>query len=183
VFLFIGTIGISTSKKLGKKYVYRGIKLAFVIIMILIVIMSLGVFGSMTGLGENADATVSEIFSSLSSQPFGGDKTIPLYIEGVDSASLDLQWGLGLGGQLLLVAGLIIVIAGVLLFVANTTFFEQKHFEKSKKGKKEKLVNAETEKVEQETEDVKENEDVGRSDAEPSEEEKNESLESTEGKT
>ena len=183
VFLFIGTIGISTSKKLGKKYVYRGIKLAFVIIMILIVIMSLGVFASMTGLGESADATVSEIFSSLSSQPFGGDKTIPLHVEGVDSASLDLQWGLELGGQLLLVAGLIIVIAGVLLFVANTTFFEQKHFEKSKKGKKEKLVKAETEKVEQETEDVKENEDVERSGAEPSEEEKNESLESTEGKT
>ena len=182
MFLIIGTIGISASRKLGKKYIYRGVKLAFVIIMILIVIMSLGAFGSMTGLDENADTTVSEIFSSLSSQPLGGDKTIPLHIDGVDSASLSLQWGLGLGGQLLLAAGLIIVIAGVLLFVANITFFEQKHFEKSKKktstmGKKIKHIKTEEETAVQDVEAIKENGDVERSNAEPSEEDKTELLE------
>ena len=152
VFLIIGTTGISKSKKLGKKYIFRGIRLAVVIIAVLIAIMSLGFLGGINGLDQTDDVGASEIFSALSSQPFGGATTIPLEVEGVDSASLYLKWGLGIGGQMLLIAGLVIIIAGIMQFAANTTFFEERQFEKPKKGKgkksKEKFEEPEIDKIE-----------------------------------
>jgi len=126
VFLIISTIGIAKSKKLGKKYIYRGIRLAVYIIVILIGIVSLGFLGDTISPDQAQDTGALEIFDAISSNPFGGTTTIPLQIEGQESASLGLQWGLGLGGQLLLVAGLIIIIAGVMEFSARATFFEEK---------------------------------------------------------
>ena len=159
VFLIIRTVGISTSKKLGKKYIYRGFRLAFVIIMILIAIMSLGVLGNMIELEQSADTTVSEVFSALSSKPFGGSETISLDVPDIDSTSFTLKWGLGLGGELLLIAGFIIVIAGVMQFAANTEFFERRQFGKikkvkSKKPKKEKLKR-QAEESKEETREIK----------------------------
>lgn len=135
VFLIISTIGISKSKKIGKKYIYRGIRLAIYIIIILIGITSLGFLGDTMGQDQAQDVVASEIFDAISSNPFGGTTTIPLQIEGEESASLGLQWGLGQGGLLLLFAGLIIVIAGVLEFAAHATFFEEKQVAKLKKAK------------------------------------------------
>jgi hypothetical protein len=137
LFLIIGTIGISKSKKLGKKYLYRGFRLAIYIIIILIGITSLGFLGDTIGQDQAQDVVASEIFDAISSNPFGGTTTIPLEIEGVDSASLGLQWGLGQGGLFLLIAGLIIVIAGILEFAARATFFEERQVGKLQEAKPE----------------------------------------------
>ena len=125
VFLVLATIGISSSKKLGRKYITRGIKLLIPVIIILAVIMALGMipFGSVAD--GNADATVEEILGSISSAPFGGQKTIPVYESGV-SGQISFQWGLGLGGQLLLVAAIILLVAGIMEIIAKTSFFKER---------------------------------------------------------
>ena len=57
---------------------------------------------------------------------------------------IELQWGFGLGGILLLISGVILVISGGLEVLANTEFFkiktvEEKKKEKPKKPKEEKV--------------------------------------------
>ena len=154
VFLVLATIGISSSKKLGRKYITRGIKLLIPIIIILAVIMALGMipFGSVAG--GNVDATVEEILGSISSAPLGGQKTIPVYESGV-SGQISFQWGLGLGGQLLLVAAIILLVAGIMEIIAKTSFFKEKVSDKSKKLKPKKSPEESLETQNEEAEEIK----------------------------
>ena len=154
VFLVLTTIGISSSKKLGRKYITRGIKLLIPIIIILAVIMALGMipFGSVAD--GNVDATVEEILGSISSAPFGGQKTIPVYESGV-SGQISFQWGLGLGGQLLLVAAIILLVAGIMEIIAKTSFFKEKVSDKSKKLKPKKSPEESLETQNEEAEEIK----------------------------
>ena len=154
VFLVLATIGISSSKKLGRKYITRGIKLLIPIIIILAVIMALGMipFGSVAD--GNADATVEEILGSISSAPFGGQKTIPVYESGV-SGQISFQWGLGLGGQLLLVAAIILLVAGIMEIIAKTSFFKERVSDKSKKLKPKKSPEESLETQNEEAEEIK----------------------------
>ncbi len=154
VFLVLATIGISSSKKLGRKYITHGIKLLIPIIIILAVIMALGMipFGSVAG--DNVDATVEEILGSISSAPFGGQKTIPVYESGV-SGQISFQWGLALGGQLLLVAAIILLVAGIMEIIAKTSFFKEKVSDKSKKLKPKKSPEESLETQSEEAEEIK----------------------------
>ena len=154
VFLVLATIGISSSKKLGRKYITRGIKLLIPVIIILAVIMALGMipFGSVAD--GNADATVEEILGSISSAPFGGQKTIPVYESGV-SGQILFQWGLGLGGQLLLVAAIILLVAGIMEIIAKTSFFKERVSDKSKKVKPEKSSEEPLEVSKEKAEEIK----------------------------
>jgi len=154
VFLVLTTIGISSSKKLGRKYITRGIKLLIPITVILAVIMALGMipFGSVAD--GNVDATVEEILGSISGAPFGGQKTIPVYESGV-SGQISFQWGLGLGGQLLLVAAIILLVAGIIEIIAKTSFFKEKVSDKSKKLKPKKSPEESLETQNEEAEEIK----------------------------
>ena len=154
VFLVLTTIGISSSKKLGRKYITRGIKLLIPVIIILAVIMALGMipFGSVAD--GNADATVEEILGSISSAPFGGQKTIPVYESGI-SGQILFQWGLGLGGQLLLVAAVMLLVAGIMEIIAKTSFFKERVSDKSKKVKPEKSPEEPLEAPNEEVEEIK----------------------------
>ncbi len=154
VFLVLATIGISSSKKLGRKYITRGIKLLIPIIIILAVIMVLGTipFGSVAG--GNVDATVEEILGSISSAPLGGQKTIPVHESGV-SGQISFQWGLGLGGQLLLVAAIILLVAGIMEVIAKTSFFKERVSDKSKKLKPKKSLEESLETQNEEAEEIK----------------------------
>ena len=137
VFLVLATVGISSSKKLGRKYIFRGIKLLIPIVIILVMIMQLGAipFGSMAG--ESADETIEEILSSISSSPISGQMTIPVS-ESEVGGQIVFQWGLDLGGQLLLVAAIVFFISGIMETTAKTSFFEKRVSDKSKKSKFEK---------------------------------------------
>jgi len=128
VFLIIATIGVSQSKKIGYKYIWRGIRLFTPIILIIVVIMSMGnIAGSM---GEDLEgAETGDIFSSISSSPLGGDGSFDFTIVEEDveeTATLNMKWGLGLGGILLLLAGILIIVSGVIEIIANTVFFQTK---------------------------------------------------------
>ena len=126
LFMIIATIGISHSKKLGRKYIWRGIRLLIPIILLIVAILAIGsIIPSDAVAGSEAGSSIGEILSSISSSPLGNQKTFLLSIEEV-SISLQMRWGLGLGAQLLLISGIIILMAGILEIMANTIFFQPK---------------------------------------------------------
>lgn len=127
IFLIVATIGIAYSKKLGGKYIWRGIRLLIPIILILIVIMALGAIIPSEGIGSNqTSSSISDVLNSISSSPFGNEQIFNIDIGAGVSAPLKMKWGLGLGGTLLLVSGIIIIAAGVFELIAKTQFFTPK---------------------------------------------------------
>jgi len=161
--MVLTTIGISTSKKLGHKYIGRGIKLLFPIVMILIAIMAIGMVIPSFIAGDTGEATMENVFDSISGSPFGGTKTLMISEAGDGGqVEVDMQWGLGLGGQLLIAAGIILLIAGIVEVIAKTSFFEGGPIEKSKEQKPKKPKGQPKEKIEEneslKTEDFEKNE-------------------------
>jgi len=123
-YLVIATIGISNSKKLGRKYIFRGIKLLVPIIFIIIVILSIGFVIGSYPLGE-LDPGVEQIFGSVTSSPLGGQKTVYLTSLG-ESEQISIKWGLDLGGQLLIISSILLIIAGIIEIIANSDFYSEK---------------------------------------------------------
>jgi hypothetical protein len=125
IFMIIATVGIPLSKKLGTKYIWRGIRLLFPFILILVFIILLGsIVHEMEG-GSGASSYIEEIIDPLISSPFGGQSSTSFGIS-AGTAQVNLQWGLGIGAWLLLFAGIIILISGILEIIANTQFFVTK---------------------------------------------------------
>lgn len=136
VFLIIASIGIAHSKKLGQKYMFRGVKLLVPVVLIVIIIMALGAipFESFADTGD-ASVDIGEVIGAISSSPSGGQKIVSIPdIEG----QIELQWGFGLGGILLLVSGIILIISGFLEIIANTSFFKSKIIEEPRKENQDK---------------------------------------------
>lgn len=136
VFLIIASIGISHSKKLGQKYMFRGVKLLIPLVLIVIIIIALGAipFESFADTGD-ASVDIGEVIGAISGSPSGGQKIVSIPdIEG----QIELQWGFGLGGILLLISGIILIISGILETIANTSFFKSKIIEKPRKETKNK---------------------------------------------
>jgi hypothetical protein len=127
LFLIIATIGINHSKKLGWKYIWRGVRLLVPVIIILVVIMAIGslVPAEAAGSDSTAVSTVTGILNSISSSPFGNQQTFEISHEGI-LVPLPMQWGLGSGALLLLFAGIIIIISGAIEFIANSQLFTTK---------------------------------------------------------
>jgi len=126
LFLVLAAVGISRSSKLGRKYIWYGIKLLIPVIIILVGVVLVGMISSnlMGGVSDYFD--VKAVFDSVSSSPFGGNTVVPVSVSGVNVGLINLQWGLGLGAQLLLGSGIILLIAGVLEVIANAQFFATK---------------------------------------------------------
>jgi len=132
VLFVLGTIGISRSPKLGAKYLWRGVKLMVpvLVIMIAIVILSSFALSAIGGIaGDAGGETIADVFNALASSPGGGQESLAIQTGDV-SGQINIQWGFGLGGMLLIVAGLMMVIAGIIEIVAKTSFFETKAPEK-----------------------------------------------------
>ncbi|MEE8564866.1 MAG: hypothetical protein V3S79_00610, partial [Candidatus Thermoplasmatota archaeon] len=134
IFLIFASVGLSKSKKLGNKYLFRGIRLLIPIIIILLIIISLRLipFDSLANSGD-AGVNIGEVIDSISDSPINGQRYIT--IQGIDG-QIKLNWGLGLGGFLLLFSGILLIIAGILERLANTEFFQEKIISESKKSKK-----------------------------------------------
>ncbi|KYK21228.1 hypothetical protein AYK21_05100 [Thermoplasmatales archaeon SG8-52-2] len=129
IFLIIATIGIPFSRKLGTKYIWRGVRLIIPFILIIIVIMALAsIVTSAIPAELSAGAEyVEDILGSISSGPLGGQSTTVISLEGgLIDGQVDIEWGLGSGGWLLLTAGIILIIAGVLELMSKTQFFTTK---------------------------------------------------------
>jgi membrane protease YdiL (CAAX protease family) len=137
VFLILATVGIAQSKKLGRKYIGRGVRLLVPFIAVFVVVMVLAnILPMMAPVGSTGEFEFSSTVNAMASAPFGGEKTVLL--QDVAGGQVYLKWGFGLGLYLLLFAGIIVIVAGVLELVARSTLFEQRQFEKQKKNKKPK---------------------------------------------
>jgi len=126
VFLVIASIGIHRSRKLGYKYIWKGIRILIPIILILVVILALGGIVPSSSAQGTEEADFTEILHEISSSPFGGKTTYLVPVaEGIQEP-LIIEWGLGFGAQMLLLSGIIFIVAGVLEFTANKEFFTPK---------------------------------------------------------
>lgn len=125
VFLLLGTIGVSTSRKLGKKFIGKGIRLLIPVIIILIVFMVIGSVVNFSELTPTEAPEVSNIFSAMGGSPWGGESSYS-FISGGTTASATVRWGLGQGGIMLLISGILLLVAGMIEMSARTTFFKEK---------------------------------------------------------
>jgi hypothetical protein len=129
IFLIIATIGIPLSRKLGTKYIWRGVRLIIPFILIIIAIVAMGAIVPNLLPAEASEGTqyVQEILDSFTSSPFGGQTTTYIELEdGLIDGQVDVEWGLGSGGWLLLTSGIILIVAGIMEFMSKTQFFTTK---------------------------------------------------------
>jgi len=137
IFMILATIGINKSRKLGLKYIFKGIRL---ILMIVSLIVGLMLIGNLTGLGSQNELSsnnfVMGLISEISSSPMGGTYSSQNVISEL-SGEISFQWGLGDGAMLLIYGGIILLIAGVLEIIAKKEFFKPKTPYKKEKSKKE----------------------------------------------
>jgi len=137
IFLILATVGISSSKKLGKKYIGKGIRLIVPIIVIFIAIIAIGSidFSATIG-GESANVEIANILSTISGSPFGGQQAATIQ----DGGTANFQWGFCYGGLMLIASCVVLIIAGILELMARTTLFGNKSIDEapkeSKKSKK-----------------------------------------------
>ncbi len=127
VFIVLSTIGISQSKKLGKKYLLHGTRLMVPFILIFFFIMmiaSIVPFVSPVSLKGNTD--VQSAINAVSAAPFSGQYTVQITGVQGGGGSVHLRWGFGIGAYLLLFAGIVLVMAGLIEFTAYAQFFEEK---------------------------------------------------------
>jgi hypothetical protein len=148
VFLVLATIGISQSKKLGKKYILRGIRLLVPFILIFIFILAVGsVIPQFAPVAMKDSTDVFSAMNAMSAAPFNGQYTIQL--SGVDGGGdVHLQWGFGIGVYLLMFAGILLIMAGLIEITAHAKFFEEKKTFSILKEKKEKQEEVNEEKKE-----------------------------------
>ncbi|MEF8879226.1 MAG: hypothetical protein V5A64_02385 [Candidatus Thermoplasmatota archaeon] len=146
-FFILRSIGISRSKKLGKKYIWRGIKTMLPIIFILVAIVALGSIVSSNIGAVGGENFTLDLVDSFSSSPFKGTENVELPGENF-TAQLEIKWGLGLGGQLLLSSGLIFIAAGIIEVISKSDFFETKT-SVNKKSKKKKDFTSDSSKEKQ----------------------------------
>ena len=127
IFMIIATVGIPISKKLGGKYIWRGIRFIVYFILILVPILIIGTIVPPLVQEQFSDASpyIQNLIGPIAKSPFGGQSTASIDVTG-GSAMISLQWGLGLGAWMLLIAAIIMIIAGVLELMSKTQFFATK---------------------------------------------------------
>ncbi len=137
LFFIIATIGVHHSKKLGRKYIYRGIRLLVPVIIIIIALFALNSIPFDSFLPGEATVDISTVMNAIAGSPFGGEQTVTIPQV---SGQLQLQWGFSLGGYLLMFSGILLIVSGVVEGMANTEFFESSHVSsiEDKPKKKEK---------------------------------------------
>jgi len=125
VFLVLSTIGISQSKKLGKKYMFRGVRLLLPFILILIFILFIAsILPAISPPNIEEYPGTSDAIKAVSAAPFSGQHTVQ--VTEVAGGSIQLSWGVGIGAYLLLFAGILLMIAGVLEMTAHEQLYEEK---------------------------------------------------------
>ena len=130
IFMVIGTVGLHLSRKLGMKYVLKGVRLMVIAVIIIVALMLIGMFTS--------GMPFSDVLTAISNNPIGGTYVLQQGFEGITGA-VTFQWGLGIGVIYLIIAGIIFLVAGILVIMSKKEFFKPKTpIEKKKSKKKEK---------------------------------------------
>ena len=121
----LSTIGISQSKKLGKKYVFRGIRLLIPFILILIFILLIAsLIPVIAPPNLQGNTYMQSAMHAVSASPFSGQYTAQT--TEIQGGSIQFKWGFGIGAYLLLFAGILLIMAGFMEITAHEQFFEEK---------------------------------------------------------
>ncbi len=126
VLFVLGTLGVSKSGKLARKYMSKGVRLMVPIILILIVFLLIGNIVNISDLAPTDSMVFENVLSDVSASPWSGagSYSIPEYTNA--PASVSVEWGLANGGVLLLVSGVLLLVAGFFENSARVEFYEEK---------------------------------------------------------
>ena len=122
VLLVVGTVGISQSRKLGLRYIWRGVRLLLPFVLVLVFMLFIGQLASLvpTSVSEAA-APVRETLTAISHAPFQG--SLSMTLADPPGSQLNMSWQIGWGMYLLLFASIAFFIAGILEISAQETFY------------------------------------------------------------
>ena len=131
IFMVLATIGLPNSTKLGFKYIFKGVRLILIIVVLLVALM---LIGNLTGLssqgGTGEGDFITGLLSEISSNPAGGTYSAGDFIPEL-SGGISFQWGLGSGAIYLIIGGIILLVSGFLEFFAKKEFFKPKKTKKN----------------------------------------------------
>ena len=128
VFMVIATVGIPNSSKLGLKYLFKGVRIILIVVVLIVALM---LMGNLMGFGSQGDMGggnfIVQLLSDISSNPSGGTGVYSAgdLFEGV-SGSVSFEWGLGQGAIYLLIGGIVLLASGLIEFFSKKEFFNPK---------------------------------------------------------
>ena len=127
IFMVLSTIGIPNSSKLGVKYIFKGVRLIVIVLVLIVGLMLIGNLGDLAsqGGGTGSDNFITGLLSEISSNPAGGTYSTQDFIPDM-SGGISFQWGLGSGAIYLVIAGIILLTSGFIEFFAKKEFFKPK---------------------------------------------------------
>lgn len=94
--------------KIGRKSITRGIAMFLPLLVVVIVIASVG--SMVASFAPAGDRSIETIIGVMASSPFGGEQSVTT----PDFGTVGVQWGIGLGAYLLVVAGVLMIAGGAL---------------------------------------------------------------------
>jgi hypothetical protein len=125
IFLIIATIGIHLSRKLGLKYLFKGVRLILVFVALVGVLYLIGFFMSGIMGSSTTGNIVADLLHAIGNNPIGG--TLPYsQVFKEFTGQVTFQWGIGDGIIFLLIAGIVFIIAGGLEIADKKEFFKTK---------------------------------------------------------
>jgi hypothetical protein len=120
LLLFVlSTVGVRESRKMGSRFVGRGVGAIMPVIMILVVVISMNSIISATVV-DKSPSEIGEILDAMSGNPVFGSTRQSFG----DYGAARLTWGLGSGAYLLILAGILYIIAGILQYSAKCNYYE-----------------------------------------------------------
>jgi hypothetical protein len=132
----LSLVGLRKSSKAGRKYIFRGIRNLIPVIIILIVIANLGamvmplinMLPLQKEVHEDVTQNAKHIFDSIAASPFYGSAGMSLDFNTLKTneqreRNIRVEWGLGIGAYLLIVAGILAIVGGIFEIAAREEFY------------------------------------------------------------
>ncbi len=132
VFMVLSTIGIYKARRLGLKYIFKGIRMIIIVMILIISIILMG-FVIRSGMGVDLRGNIlTDLIGQMGSSPIGGRYSSSLESFGIDGTG-SFVWGLGTGAIYLILSGIIFFAAGFFMIADKKDFFQPKGIDKEKK--------------------------------------------------
>ena len=132
-FIVLSSVGLQKSSKLGRKYIWGGIKLLIPVIIILVFVAQLSSILSLSP--SSVPEEVEALVETISGSPIHGDETKEMG----DYGTVHIKWGLEIGGICLLLSGILLLTGGIMEILSKQDLFvsrvEQKENEKNLENK------------------------------------------------
>jgi hypothetical protein len=119
LLFFLSTVGLRESKKMGNKFIGRGVGTIMTVFTILMVVAGIA-SGISQAVGDEAPNAAVHVLDTVAANPAFGSESATFG----DYGYADLSWGLGSGAYLLIIAGLMYIASGILQRSAKCNYYE-----------------------------------------------------------